>query len=70
MLLVKNIDHLKKERKTREHSIIKDVRAQKFPRTDFFLKFGLQEKMIKLDEKRKKIGGHRTRFEDKAYHRP
>ena len=39
--------------------LLKDVRAQKFPRTDFF-------KTLTAD----RIGGHRTRFEDKVYQRP
>ena len=45
----------------------KDVRAQKFPGTDF-LKLLLQVENDKIRCKNvKKIGGHRTRFEDKAY---
>ena len=34
---------------SRAQMAIKDVRAQKFPRTDFFLNFGRRLKIIKLD---------------------
>ena len=41
-----------------------------FPRTDFFLFFSIMERIRKGSDLPKKSGGHRTRFEDKAHHRP
>ena len=42
---------------------IKDVRAQKFPRTDFFLNLPRRKVMIYICQKgKKKMRGHRFRF--------
>ena len=48
----------------------KDVRAQKFPRTDFFKTLTAVRKWWNYVKNVKKIGNHQTRFEDKVHHTP
>ena len=51
-------------------ALIKDVRAQNFPRTDFFETLTSGRKWEDYTKNVKKIGGNRTRFKDKEHHRP
>ena len=50
--------------------VIKDVRAQNFAHTDFVKTLTASWEWKDSIKNVKKIGGHRTRFEDNAYHRP